>query len=55
MLPDPRFVRWLRQTVTWDFAVAPLAPNALNQAKNSGLKFLDKRCSWRPRDFQQCR
>jgi glycosyltransferase involved in cell wall biosynthesis len=36
----PRFVRWLRQTVTWDLAVAPLAPNAFNEAK-SALKFLE--------------
>jgi glycosyltransferase involved in cell wall biosynthesis len=36
----PRFVRWLRQMVTWDFALAPLVPNEFNQAK-SVIKFLE--------------
>lgn len=36
----PEFVRWLRETVAWDFALAPLFPSALNEAK-SELKFLE--------------
>jgi len=36
----PSFVRWLRTHCNWDFAVAPLASNDLNNAK-SALKFLD--------------
>lgn len=36
----PRFVRWLRQTAAWDFALAPLRLNRLNEAK-SALKFLE--------------
>jgi GT2 family glycosyltransferase len=36
----PRFVRWLRGTVSWDFALAPLVLSSLNQSK-SALKFLE--------------
>jgi len=36
----PEFVRWLRETVDWDFGFAPLADNPLNQSK-SALKFLE--------------
>ncbi|MEP6822763.1 MAG: glycosyltransferase, partial [Chthoniobacterales bacterium] len=36
----PRFVRWLRETVTWDFALAPLRQGSLNHSK-SALKFFE--------------
>lgn len=36
----PEFVAWLRQTVHWDIALAPLENNLLNQCK-SELKFLE--------------
>ncbi len=36
----PEFVRWLRRSVDWDIAVAPLADTPLNQSK-SELKFLE--------------
>lgn len=39
-IPYPRFVRWLRHRVTWDFALAPLVPNEFNEAK-SAIKFLE--------------
>ncbi len=36
----PEFVRWLRQTLAWDMALAPLVDNPLNQSK-SALKFFE--------------
>jgi GT2 family glycosyltransferase/glycosyltransferase involved in cell wall biosynthesis len=36
----PRFVRWLRQNAAWDFALAPLLDEPLNQSK-SALKFFE--------------
>ncbi len=36
----PEFVRWLRETVDWDFALAPLVDSPFNQSK-SALKFLE--------------
>jgi len=39
-IPYPRFVRWLRHRVTWDFALAPLVANEFNEAK-SAIKFLE--------------
>ena len=36
----PRFVKWLRATVDWDLAVAPLQNNSFNQSK-SELKYLE--------------
>jgi glycosyltransferase involved in cell wall biosynthesis len=36
----PRFVRWLRRTVAWDFGLAPLVACPFNEAK-SALKFLE--------------
>ncbi|MBA3352158.1 MAG: glycosyltransferase, partial [Blastocatellia bacterium] len=36
----PRFVRWLRATVDWDLALAPLCSEPLNHSK-SGLKFFE--------------
>jgi glycosyltransferase involved in cell wall biosynthesis len=36
----PQFVQWLRETLAWDLAFAPLADNPLNQSK-SALKFLE--------------
>ena len=36
----PRFVRWLRETVVWDFALAPLCNEPLNHSK-SALKFFE--------------
>jgi glycosyltransferase involved in cell wall biosynthesis len=36
----PRFVRWLRNTLDWHFAVAPLADNRLNDSK-SEIKYLE--------------
>jgi hypothetical protein len=38
-ISHPRFMRWLRQIVTWAFALAPLVPNEFNQAK-CVVKFL---------------
>lgn len=35
-----RFVPWVKQNLQWDFALAPLAPSAVNECK-SDLKFLD--------------
>jgi hypothetical protein len=39
-ISHPRFMRWLRQIVTWDFALAPLVANEFNEAK-SAIKFLE--------------
>lgn len=39
-IPYPRFVRWLRNRITWDFALAPLVENEFNEAK-SAIKFLE--------------
>ena len=36
----PRFVRWMLQTIEWDFGLAPLVMNPFNAAK-SALKFLE--------------
>ena len=36
----PRFVPWLRATVTWDFALAPLCSEPFNHSK-SALKFFE--------------
>ena len=36
----PEFVQWLRETVDWDFALAPLLDSPFNQSK-SALKFLE--------------
>jgi hypothetical protein len=36
----PVFVRWLRETITWDFGIAPLVENSFNRGK-SALKFLE--------------
>jgi GT2 family glycosyltransferase/glycosyltransferase involved in cell wall biosynthesis len=36
----PRFVRWLRNTIDWHIAVAPLADNRLNDSK-SEIKYLE--------------
>lgn len=36
----PGFVQWIQENISWDFAIAPLADTAFNQAK-SDLKVLD--------------
>jgi hypothetical protein len=36
----PHFVKWLRRSVDWDFAIAPLVDNKFNEAK-SELKYLE--------------
>jgi len=36
----PAFIRWMAQTVRWDFAIAPLEDNAFTRGK-SDIKFLD--------------
>ncbi len=36
----PKFVRWLRSTVDWDIAVAPLQDSSINRSK-SELKYLE--------------
>lgn len=36
----PKFVKWLRKTVNWDIAVAPLEDTVINRSK-SNLKYLE--------------